>query len=1065
MIISDVYSAEGLKFNLMLNDSAEGFSCGDIVRIESTQNNNYFMLTQYNISDLGEYNSFLCYANQDSSDYILELLERENEGVLKCLFIIEGIGEKYLMISAYTFNSITEYKTPIYIQVPSEVLKKVYIKNEKEYTEEELKRERLNKLKTVYTCTQFGEPAIFSACYRDRKKDKNQVRFVSGRNYLFADNTPRGIFVKGEYLAKDRGEMPVDIYIAPQIEFVEDMDSYQANNEFVSDLDKISDTTSFLSQWEAYNQLSEYLIQKESEEFGKIKYTSYNEKVDLLITTYTFDIDQEIDDSFIGKDVGVVPEGLDENDKNWDKPSHVGTIIKINKTRITTKKENAEDIAIPTKGILVLFTLGDKSVIKRRNVAKKRMLDKKTPIPTILALIEKGGSSIATNRNWKINKAFTNEFYRKFPKARSLNEKQRLALETAINTPDIAIIQGPPGTGKTTVIKAICERFKELFEEEEIDKQKKDADYPLNSPTILISSFQNDAVDNAISAPSANDIPAYRKLAQRSKNSSLDQYQKALSEWYNNISELVAAKIDNKATQEYTREKQILDDMFLSYKNSKESLEKAALLIKRYLGYEAIKYPDELVNQANQIIKKGLQSDIEEEIDDPIVAKLESQRLTPKAFEDDGERNAKRLLAHLRLRDDLDIDGGILESINAVCSDDYTEDTFRDYITAIKKLKSVYCSNNKKIDVNDKKVINKCISQMRNAFENQYTKQFTDTESKKSLILSEFIMRLEQESEMVVKKYSITTAATCQTSLEFRDIINEQKKEYDLVIIDEAARANPLDLFIPMSMGKKIIMVGDQKQLPHMLEPDVVKFIRKEYKDITGLEESMFERMFNMFMAGDKPRSVMLTQQYRMHPDICRFVSTAFYDGILETPKELIADPTFRISPKEINNGKALTLVNLPLSCGAEKPGASKSRMCEVVEICKDIRKILDIESNPKVTIGIITFYSAQVKLINDHLILNDEEKDRIEIGTVDAFQGKEFDYVLLSCVRSNTICSNNTHDVGFLDKPNRLCVAFSRARKQLAVYGDIETLMQIPCFEQLYNICAIEGGGFYREC
>lgn len=67
---------------------------------------------------------------------------------------------------------------------------------------------------------------------------------------------------------------------------------------------------------------------------------------------------------------------------------------------------------------------------------------------------------------------------------------QRIALETAINTPDIALIQGPPGTGKTTVIKAIQERFRELFEAEERQRQRADPEYTTHSPRILISSFQ-----------------------------------------------------------------------------------------------------------------------------------------------------------------------------------------------------------------------------------------------------------------------------------------------------------------------------------------------------------------------------------------------------------------------------------------------------------------------------------------------------------------------------------------------------------------------------------------------
>ena len=119
-------------------------------------------------------------------------------------------------------------------------------------------------------------------------------------------------------------------------------------------------------------------------------------------------------------------------------------------------------------------------------------------------------------------------------------------------------------------------------------------------------------------------------------------------------------------------------------------------------------------------------------------------------------------------------------------------------------------------------MVNECILKLANAFSNHYLSTLSSMESKKSLILSDFLNRLEQDYEMIVRKYSMTTAATCQTSLDLRDGID---KIYDLVIVDEAARANPLDLFIPMSMGRKIVLVGDHKQLPHMLEPDVLKLL------------------------------------------------------------------------------------------------------------------------------------------------------------------------------------------------------------------------------------------------
>ena len=128
--------------------------------------------------------------------------------------------------------------------------------------------------------------------------------------------------------------------------------------------------------------------------------------------------------------------------------------------------------------------------------------------------------------------------------------------------------------------------------------------------------------------------------------------------------------------------------------------------------------------------------------------------------------------------------------------------------------------------------------------------------------------------------------------------------------------------------------------------------------------------------------------------------------------------------------------------------------------LSKDVKSILEIDR--EASVGVITFYSSQATKIKQklELVLNGEEISHVEVGTVDAFQGKEFDYVLLSCVRSNIPKKEgDLPDVGFLVKPNRLCVAFSRAIKQLIIHGDANTLYQIPCFAKLFDICSNEGG------
>lgn len=1048
MKISEIYSAMGLKIKLNYEDPSSGFHAGNIVRIEPSQDRQVFLVSQYGEGAESD-RVVLCNVSPNTADYLLDLFEGEHENAYRCMFLIVGVEVEYIEVQAYTFQSVTEYKTPIDIIVSDKLLENC----------------TAEKLKQDYVWNQLGMPALFCLNYKNKKKQNANIRFIGSKRYLIAQNTARGIIADSVAYLKDKYDVPVDIFVAPEIRFVPMSDLTEVNDALSADLEKISNPASYFARWEAYDELSKKLLDAESDEFGELSYTSFDFRAETNGIIYEFVIDQELDDSFKGKEIGAseketVEEQLNKNPKR-KKQIGVGQIKKINGNRITTFLEGDDSTdQIPSKGVLKLYTAGDRYIMARRLAARERMVNHKAPIKSIVALIESGASGFEFLNSWGTHKAVTEELRRNFKRAGDLNTEQIAALDMAINTPDIALIQGPPGTGKTTVIKAIAERFREIFEAEQKQLQKADPEYVLKGPKILISSFQNEAVDNAISAPLPGDIPAYRKTAKRTTESSKEQYRKSLENWYSGLKQAITEMIEDEAAPQYIENKRSLDDEFLSYKNAGEPIDMAAALIDRYLSYVEIPYPKEIVAAAKAIIA-ATSAASDDDYEAPIIKKIEAQRITPEAFEDDGAKNARRLAAYIRINDDLEVTDEIRKAIEAVGDEEYTAEDFEAYVRAVDVLRTRFCKERMIIDPKDKDTVNECILNLANTFSRHYISTLSSMESKKSLILSDFINRLEQDYEMIVRKYSMTTAATCQTSLDLRDGVD---KTYDLVIIDEAARANPLDLFIPMSMGRKIVLVGDHKQLPHMLEADVLKLLTEDpkFKDIPEIEKSLFERLFEMFSKGQKPKALPLTRQFRMHPEICSFVSESFYDGILQTAQSIT--PELRASSPEINDGRALTFVNIPISRGAETSGVSKSRWAEVEIIGKDVHHILDIDPNAK--IGVITFYSAQAQMIKHHLdgFLNDEERNSIEVGTVDAFQGKEFDYVLLSCVRSNSPKDGKTPAVGFLDKPNRLCVAFSRSIRQLAVYGDAETLIQIPCFSRLYDICAVEGGGCYRE-
>lgn len=324
---------------------------------------------------------------------------------------------------------------------------------------------------------------------------------------------------------------------------------------------------------------------------------------------------------------------------------------------------------------------------------------------------------------------------------------------------------------------------------------------------------------------------------------------------------------------------------------------------------------------------------------------------------------------------------------------------------------------------------------------------------------------------------------------------------FESVIIDEAARANPLDLFIPMAKAeRRIILVGDHRQLPHILEDDVEKELTKSTFDTQdALKKSLFERLFNQLQELERKdgikRTVTLDTQYRMHPILGDFVSKNFYEchGESHINSGRCANDFIHNLPGYENSVTAW--LNVPFSAGGEIQGQSKSRPVEARAIAFELKRL--IEHDQKLTFGIIAFYSAQVteiwKTLEEVGIAEKSEEgffqvakqwqettnyenkivERLRVGTVDAFQGKEFDVVFLSLTRSNNI--NPTDErmyrrkYGFLMLENRLCVAMSRQQRLLIAVGDGDMVnhksarVAIPQLVNFYQLCQSQPGKIYQ--
>ncbi|MEG4863785.1 MULTISPECIES: AAA domain-containing protein [unclassified Microcoleus] len=263
---------------------------------------------------------------------------------------------------------------------------------------------------------------------------------------------------------------------------------------------------------------------------------------------------------------------------------------------------------------------------------------------------------------------------------------------------------------------------------------------------------------------------------------------------------------------------------------------------------------------------------------------------------------------------------------------------------------------------------------------------------------------------------------------------------FDAVIIDEVSKCTPPEILIPALKGKKLILIGDYRQLPPMLHEKSLEEIATEMgsepEDISFLEESLFKKQFEAAPESIKRR---LTVQYRMHPYIMGAINQ-FYDhslrcGIVEPEKVR----SHNLAGDIIREQHHLIWVKMPQepSFAEQLEGTSRYNLKEVEAIdilCEQMEDVWSLkvaEGQPKKEIGIITFYGAQLRRIEE--MLGDRKFPSLSIrtGTVDRFQGMERPIIIVSMVRNNS-----DGDIGFAKKPERVNVAFSRAQELLIIVG-----------------------------
>ena len=278
--------------------------------------------------------------------------------------------------------------------------------------------------------------------------------------------------------------------------------------------------------------------------------------------------------------------------------------------------------------------------------------------------------------------------------------------------------------------------------------------------------------------------------------------------------------------------------------------------------------------------------------------------------------------------------------------------------------------------------------------------------------------KLKKKIEEEIIEGCQVVVTTCISSFDKR--LNNSR--FPIVLIDEATQACESECILPLLHGAKhAIIVGDHCQLgPVVLCKNAAK---------AGLKMSLFERLVKL-----KIKPHMLQVQYRMHPKLSEFPSNTFYDGNLQNGVTSDDRIYFNVNFPWPNVKKPTFFYHIVGKEEFSASGTSYLNREEADFIETIVKTLLKCTVKPE-QIGIITPYEGQRCYIVSRMLKNCASTE-IEVSSVDSFQGREKDYIIMSCVRSN-----NHHGIGFLDDPRRLNVSLTRARYGLILVGNAMAL------------------------
>jgi superfamily I DNA and/or RNA helicase len=272
------------------------------------------------------------------------------------------------------------------------------------------------------------------------------------------------------------------------------------------------------------------------------------------------------------------------------------------------------------------------------------------------------------------------------------------------------------------------------------------------------------------------------------------------------------------------------------------------------------------------------------------------------------------------------------------------------------------------------------------------------------------------------------------------------------VIVEEAAKAWPSELAIPLVRGVRWALVGDHHQLPAYRRTEVERTLdglkdhaRADLRE-HGESAADYKRVFNvfgsLFESPSSPSPVKeLAMQFRMRRPIAEVVSRAFYSCKLDTDDEATEQPSGLRAPAILINPAVVWIDTTGMAeCADKRMWFNDGEVSIIAELLTKMRPVPrpGADGFGEEPLAILTPWRAQA----DRLQLALGEFAEF-VHTVDSFQGREADIVIVSLVRDTRRGDHAHHNLGHAAAAERVNVMLSRARRLLVLVGAYEHFAQ----------------------